>query len=40
MFVSAVLAAISVLHYDGLSQNLLFVACIVVAAAIIPRRAS
>ena len=38
MFVSAVLAAISVLYYDGLSQNFLFIACIVVLTAITPRR--
>jgi hypothetical protein len=39
MFVSAALAAISVLYYDGPSQNFLFIACIVAVTAIIPRRA-
>jgi hypothetical protein len=40
MFVSAALAALSVLYYDGFSQNLLFMACIVVVTAIWSKRAS
>jgi len=38
LFVSAVLAAISVLHYDGLTQNLVFIAAIVVLLGIIHGR--
>ncbi len=37
LFVSAVLAAISVLYYDGLTQNLVFIAAIVALLGIIHR---
>ena len=37
LFVSAVLAALSVLHFDGLTQNLAFIACIGVLLGIVRR---
>jgi hypothetical protein len=37
LFVSAVLAALSVLRYDGLTQNLAFIACIAVLLGIVRR---
>jgi hypothetical protein len=40
MFVSAALAALTVLYYDGFSQNLLFMACIVAVTAIWSKGAS
>jgi hypothetical protein len=40
MFVSAALAALSVLYYDGLSQNLLLMACIVIVTALLIRGAT
>jgi hypothetical protein len=39
LFLSSALAAISVLYYDGLSQNLVFIGCIALVAAIVPRSA-
>ena len=38
LLVSAVLAALSVLHYDGLTQNLAFIACIGVLLGIVRKR--
>jgi hypothetical protein len=38
LFVSAILATISVLLYDGLSQNLVFIACILALTGILRRR--